>query len=762
MILPWQPPLWFGSVVVLALGTCVVVGGTALCVRRIRSAAWQRTFWRGAILGILALVAVEATGLGCGIVQWCRNQYAVPSPDVSGLSQYAVATTTPSGRATFAGPSDTGQSAVATATDSLTTVADWAEVAVPSEVSLPTEAASFTLADYLGGECDLSRFQQQTSSGDSHGSTAPATYVLPPFPADVDTVGCVFLLAWSFGAVVLLVRMVWARWLLEQFRRQQRCVDQPAIRQQIDRLAVQLGFARRVEILTSPRLAAPIAFGYFRPVIALPANFAEDFDDCQREAMLAHEVAHLASGDSWWQLLAELAAVVLWWHPCVWWMRRRWRAASELAADEACLLVPQGADALAACLVLLARRLDSRPRLAWLSMAGPGLRSSLGQRVERLLAISASRWRPASRRRIGVVTATVPVAFLVLVISCTAWARAQVPVAAERTTAMKVFVDGWRQSLAAVALAAVLGPVSADSSSIFAAEEERPVPEARGEREAERPADREREGDRPAEREREGDRPAEREREGDRPAERERDGDRPADREREGDRPAEREREGDRPVGQQREAQLREMAQRRAQLQEQAGDIRRKLESLRPDQEGDARELRGALERIEVQLRELQPPAPGRERLLARLEEVKAAFRRAQEAGRADEAERLEREGRELMQMLGQRLGDRPHGQPGDEDVQRRMQHLRTAIENLRAAGLHAQAEALAREGERLARGERPETPGPDRRPDAPRDVPGPGPQLERAVMELRGQVQELRGQLEEIRQHLREMSERR
>jgi hypothetical protein len=486
--------------------------------------------------------------------------------------------------------------------------------------------------------------------------------------------------------MVLLVRMTWARWLLERFRRQQRRMDQPVVRQQVDRLAVRLGITRRVEILTSPRLAAPIAFGYFRPVIALPAGFAEDFDDCQREAMLAHEVAHLASGDSGWQLLADLAAVVLWWHPLVWWMRRRWRAASELAADEACLLVPRGADALAACLVILARRLDSRPRLAWLSMAGPGLRSALGQRVERLLGLSTCAWRPANRRWIGVVTATVPVAFLVLVISCTVWARTQAPVA-ERTTTMKVFVDGWRQSLAAVALAAVLGPVSGDGSSVVAAEDERPVPQVRGER-----ARGEREGDRPAEREREG-RPAGGARAakaiGRRSASAKATGRRRRARARRrsaGGASAKaigrRSVSANRPGGEAREAPVREMAQRRAQLMEQAGEIRRKLASLRPDQDGDARELRGALERIEVQLRELQPPAPGRERLLARLEEVKAAFRRAQEAGRADEAERLEREGRELMQMLEQRPGDRPPGQPGGEEAQRRMQHLRAAIEN--------------------------------------------------------------------------------
>jgi beta-lactamase regulating signal transducer with metallopeptidase domain len=698
-------------------------------------------------LGILTLVAAETTGIGSGIVQWCRIQGVVPGPAVSLLKETA---------------------------DSSTRMADGAELAALMDVATPSETVSCELAEHLDGDGVVDCIQPPIPSfevassrtrensdvfrGRRSPTQGPNSHEFRYSPSNSATSSGVLFLVWGLGAMVLLVRMTWARWLLERFRRQQRRMDQPVVRQQVDRLAARLGITRRIEILTSPRLAAPIAFGFFRPVIALPAGFAEDFDDCQREAMLAHEVAHLASGDSGWQLLADLAAIMLWWHPLVWWLRRRWRAASELAADEACLLVPRGADALAACLVILARRLDSRPRLAWLSMAGPGLRSALGQRVERLLGLSACAWRPANRRWIGVVTATVPVAFLVLVISCTVWARTQAPVA-ERTTTMKVFVDGWRQSLAAVALAAVLGPVSGDGSSVVAAEDERPVPQVRGEREGDRPAEREREGDRPAEREREGDRPAERERE---PAEREREGDRPAVREREGDRPAEREREGDRPGGEAREAPVREMAQRRAQLMEQAGEIRRKLASLRPDQDGDARELRGALERIEVQLRELQSPAPGRERLLARLEEVKAAFRRAQEAGRADEAERLEREGRELMQMLEQRPGDRPPGQPGGEEAQRRMQHLRAAIENLHAAGLHAQAEALARDGVRLAGGERPAAADLDRRPAAPRDVPAPGPQLERAVMELRGQVQELRQQMEEIRRHLREIAERR
>ena len=54
-----------------------------------------------------------------------------------------------------------------------------------------------------------------------------------------------------------------------------------------------------------------------------------------------------------------------------------WAAASELAADEASLLVPDGAGVLAGCLVELGGRLSGKRRAGWVQMAGTGFRSSL-------------------------------------------------------------------------------------------------------------------------------------------------------------------------------------------------------------------------------------------------------------------------------------------------------------------------------------------------------------------------------------------------
>jgi hypothetical protein len=285
---------------------------------------------------------------------------------------------------------------------------------------------------------------------------------------------------------------------------------------------------------------------------------------------------------------------------------------------------------------------------------------------------------------------------------------------------MKMFVWSWRQSLAAAALATVLSPAASD-----AAEGQPEVPAVKAEREGDRDE-----------------------------AKREREADRPAGREgREGDRPAIRG-EGE---GERRPAPSPERMEQRRQLEEKAAGLRRKLESLRPDQDTEARELRAVLARTEAELREGPPPREVGDRAvrMRHLEELKAAMNRAREAGNREEVERLEREAREVLHQLGDRPGERrPEGEAGE--VQRRMHHLRVAIENLRAAGLNAQAEALAGEAERWMR-ERGFPPEARERPD----MPPVHAQMERAVHEMREQMQEMRRQMEEVQRQLHQLGEK-
>jgi len=672
MNLPWSQLSWVGTACVLIVGPSVIVGLTAGAARLTRSAAWQRTLWQVALLGILLLTAVEISGTSAAVIGWLR---------LNGLR--------------------------------------------PAASVLPDEAAPL----------DLSAQFAQSAPSEPSGLFDPSDSIAVPGDLRPHQDGSSFFaVAWLLGTVGLLLRLVWGRCRLGYFCRHQTSAAEPAMQQRVRRLAARLGMVRTVRVLQTFRVASPFACGWRRPVIVIPATLRDEFAAAEVDAMLAHELAHLAAGDIAWQLLADVTVAGLWWHPLVWRARHLGREAGEMAADEACRIIPQGRDLLAGCLVRLARRLESCPGLSSLAMADPVFRSMLGRRVDRLLSLPAEIEPDVHRTRRRFVLATFPAIWLALAVFCTSWAHAQVP-SARGVTTMKMLVWSWRQSLAAAALAAVLSPAASD-----AAEGQPEVPAAKAEREGDRgEAKREREADRPEAREgREGDRPAIR-REG----------------EREGDRPAIR-REGD---GERRPAPSPERMEQRRQLEEKAAGLRRRLESLRPDQDSEARELRAGLARIEAELREGPPPpreVGERAERMRHLEELKAAMNRAREAGNREEVERLERESREVLRHLGDRPGERPRPEGEAGEIQRRMQHLRVAIENLRAAGLNAQADAMAGEAERWMR-ERGMPPEARERPAMP-PVPA---QMERAMHEMREQMQELRRQMEEMRRQLHQLGEK-
>ena len=201
-------------------------------------------------------------------------------------------------------------------------------------------------------------------------------------------------LLWLLGALLLGLRTLTLRaWLAWERRRTEP--GDTETRATIARLEGPLGL-RRVELRVWARLRGPIAFGTLWPTIAVPADFAARFTPAQREAMIAHELAHLAGRDPFWLAAADAVCALLWWHPAVWWARHQLRAASEQAADEASALVPEGVAALAESLVAFGRELATPGPARSLGVAGSGFRSELGRRVAALLE-TPPVWRPPGR-----------------------------------------------------------------------------------------------------------------------------------------------------------------------------------------------------------------------------------------------------------------------------------------------------------------------------------------------------------------------------
>lgn len=89
----------------------------------------------------------------------------------------------------------------------------------------------------------------------------------------------------------------------------------------------------RVEVIETDAASGPLAFGIWRKVVAFPADFADRYDEDERNLALAHELTHHARGD----LLANWAALVTlgvhWFNPIAWRAFRAFRADQEMACD---------------------------------------------------------------------------------------------------------------------------------------------------------------------------------------------------------------------------------------------------------------------------------------------------------------------------------------------------------------------------------------------------------------------------------------------
>jgi beta-lactamase regulating signal transducer with metallopeptidase domain len=273
-------------------------------------------------------------------------------------------------------------------------------------------------------------------------------------------------LLWLSGAVVLAVWYCIGRIRVAQLQRRFWTVDDEQRLANVAGLARQLGVRRRVRLVESDRLSGPVTYGIVRPTIALPVDFSKRFGSPQQKTVLAHELSHIASWDAAWQFTADCVACLLWWQPLVWWLRRQFRATCETAADEASLLLPDGPDVLAECLVALGRQQAGSSGVAWLWVAGK--KSNLTERVESLLRLT--QHAGGSRRIVGGRLLRVFVLMVMTVVAVTGatWLHPSEALA-EKDLTMKSM---WKRSLAGVTLMAVLGTAA---GTLTAQEEERDV-----------------------------------------------------------------------------------------------------------------------------------------------------------------------------------------------------------------------------------------------------------------------------------------------
>jgi TonB family protein len=222
--------------------------------------------------------------------------------------------------------------------------------------------------------------------------TALASETSPVHPAERPSTWMVALLAtWAVGAVVGVLGLARGLARLLRVRRGAERVGDPRWLALASAVATRYAIRRRVQLLTAADNTSPATWGLLQPSVLLPPA-AMQWDVDLAEAVLAHELAHVARCDWATQLAAELTRVALWWHPLMWVLASRLRRESELACDDRVLDSRVDASQYAAHLLAVARTCRTAS-LAALPMARL---STLERRIAAMLRPDLNRSHPST------------------------------------------------------------------------------------------------------------------------------------------------------------------------------------------------------------------------------------------------------------------------------------------------------------------------------------------------------------------------------
>jgi beta-lactamase regulating signal transducer with metallopeptidase domain len=210
---------------------------------------------------------------------------------------------------------------------------------------------------------------------DATSLSLPASIPWATLAAATYFVVALFLLARFFVGLAFSRRLMQASQIIDDRRVTARLASQ----------ARAAGMAFVPSAAESEFISVPVTMGALRSTILLPAPW-RDWDNAKLDAVVAHEVSHVARRDALTQRLSLLHRAIFWFSPLAWWLHRHLANLAEQASDEAALSCGADRKHYATTLLEFFEALQAAPGRVWwqgVSMAKAG---QAEERVERILS----------------------------------------------------------------------------------------------------------------------------------------------------------------------------------------------------------------------------------------------------------------------------------------------------------------------------------------------------------------------------------------
>ena len=254
----------------------------------------------------------------------------------------------------------------------------------------PTAILNAPVATHVPASRNLPRKTATATGGRAPSAIEPTALSLENTPSgstSIESVNwpAVAASVYALVALALLVRfaigIVWSRKLIAKAH----TLTEPWLGRELASTAHRLGSARIPQIAESGYISVPITIGALHSTILLPSGWRE-WDAAALQAVITHEMSHVARRDALTQQISGVHRAVFWFSPFAWWLDRQLAVLAEEASDEVALACGTDRNKYAQTLLGFFEALHAAPGRVWWQGVAMAKAGQAEQRVERILA----------------------------------------------------------------------------------------------------------------------------------------------------------------------------------------------------------------------------------------------------------------------------------------------------------------------------------------------------------------------------------------
>jgi beta-lactamase regulating signal transducer with metallopeptidase domain len=149
---------------------------------------------------------------------------------------------------------------------------------------------------------------------------------------------------WLLGMLVLVLKFLGGFLYNMRLKTQHNRPLPGTWQKRMQELCRKTGISRPVRLLESALARVPMVVGYLKPVVLVPVGMVGGLPASQVEALLAHELAHIARKDYLVNMLQQVVDILYFYHPGVRWLSSFVRSERENCCDD--FAVSSAADSL--------------------------------------------------------------------------------------------------------------------------------------------------------------------------------------------------------------------------------------------------------------------------------------------------------------------------------------------------------------------------------------------------------------------------------